>query len=268
MSNLLVFLQSSVRFLYRPFDIVCCRLMLLILGFWTIPVTEVALPRNVRPSTVDEGRLIVLSNLSSPVDVLLMQYLYSPLFMFASFEETDDAVYTADSVWRCLSYILSFPDVRSGRKEVDIEHTVANDDPRPIVLFCEGTVSNNRGLLRFRVPSIEVISARIGRLHLSVCKYGFAQGFRPALTTERPWSFLWHVCCRLQNHVECFLTTGYPMCMQYDLSSVTSWVKAVRDHMARNMLRGHALELDANDRKEFLSFYAQTHDMKKSYVRK
>ncbi|EKX52823.1 hypothetical protein GUITHDRAFT_133253 [Guillardia theta CCMP2712] len=166
-----IFELLPIAFLRRPMirivDVVCCRLLLLLLGFWWIPagypkkktvtVSRAGAKQTGWPplKSASSGS-ILLSTLCSYVDVLYLCFRFSPVFVFP----VQDKGKSVGKVLRtgplgAIRLIVGFPSIADRRGLESISHVVANSKSSlsgPVVLFPEGVSSNGQGILPFLAP--------------------------------------------------------------------------------------------------------------------
>lgn len=165
------------------------RVLLFVCGFYRIPLSYDG--RKVR---TPKGGDIVVVNHSSPMDILILCYLYPK----SVFTQTDtEMLYHSHSAVSAFSASFALTRVRKGVPMSDLQRTSKN---RVIVVFPEGTTSNNRGLLA-------LCPLMIDKAFVMSIKYNNP----PYLTTPIPgqtWNFVWGLAsvvthgCRLKGSSE------------------------------------------------------------------
>lgn len=145
-------------------------------GFYRIPVSydnrKVGTPR---------GGDIVVVNQSSPIDILLLTYLYPS----ALFTKCDNEMLfqTESAVSAFFSRFFSLGRVRQGVTINDLASKQSAYRDRVILVFPECTTSNNRGLLAF-------CPLMVDEAYVMSIKYNNP----PHLSTPVPgkyWNFIW-----------------------------------------------------------------------------
>ncbi|KAI5481528.1 hypothetical protein MNV49_004285 [Pseudohyphozyma bogoriensis] len=145
--------------LSRAFTSVASRLVLVLLGFFWIPVESASLKRTARSSAVAASSPskgdIIIANSSSFVDVLYLAFRYNPTFLLpvsstgsktSSASSAKITSYRRVSLFSAILASGTLPE-RSERGESLEEASKAARGP--VVLFPECTTSNNRALLKF-----------------------------------------------------------------------------------------------------------------------
>lgn len=125
----------------RAFEILrstAARILLFIMGFYRIPVSY----DNRKVTKTKNGDLVV-SNSSSPIDILLLTYLY-PSALFTRCD--NEMLFETQSAGSAFFSRLFFSRVRKGISLNDLRGRYPD---RIIILFPECTTSNNRGILAF-----------------------------------------------------------------------------------------------------------------------
>ena len=181
--TLLQFALASVsRTAYHYVLAYTARLALLFLGFIKLPMTYDGRVR-ARPRKGD----VVIVNRSSPVDILILAWLYPG----AIFTRTGpEMLFQSQSLFGAM--ISSFR-LQHTRKGYQLTDYVRGHSDRVIIIFPEATTSNNRGILAFCPIMVE-------RAYVLSIKYNNP----PYLATPIPgrfWHFMWallslpiHVC--------------------------------------------------------------------------
>eukprot|EP00802_Teleaulax_amphioxeia_P014415 Tamp_14480.p1 GENE.Tamp_14480~~Tamp_14480.p1 ORF type:complete len:387 (-),score=58.66 Tamp_14480:464-1600(-) len=157
------------RPLVRLVDGTCCRLLLLTLGFFWIPagylkkravtVSKAGKANQAKwpPLSAAVSGTIIVSALTSYLDVLYLAFRFSPVFAFPVHDPkgsraTDKVV--AMGTLGAMSHMASCASLHDCAG-VDIGDLVAQsqvDRRGPVVIFAEGVTSNGKGILPFLPP--------------------------------------------------------------------------------------------------------------------
>eukprot|EP00762_Andalucia_godoyi_P007166 ANDGO_08016.mRNA.1 hypothetical protein SPRG_07719 len=201
----------------------------------------------------NSSKSVYICNWSSVFDVLILQSLYSPTFVVPCAKGV-----RVLSMWQCLSHLACFESMQVASMD-GIEFRAASA-ASPIVILAEGTTSNNLGILKFQDAIVDKILLGTSSASLLVVKYRAAT-WRPVHTVQSGFlKTVIHTLFTVQHRVALYITPS--VC-----PAAPMFLKLAREHMARNMLDGHALVLDMNDRREFLKFFRSTSSTSKAYVR-
>ncbi|KAJ3106410.1 hypothetical protein HDU97_006395 [Phlyctochytrium planicorne] len=152
--------------------------LLLIVPFFT----PVSLKKGVRAKqekqragkgSVQSGDLIV-SNYSSYIDVLVLEMLYSPTYLYVHPTGQVQPISFLQAIYNASSYpptsISSKPN-KTPLISLKEALQISKANGRPCSLFPEGTTSNNRGLLKF-TPVLDSLEDQDGQIHMVGFRYG------------------------------------------------------------------------------------------------
>ena len=155
--------RSLKRVMLRPVDMLLLRLVLLLLGFWRLPIGRGELKRTLRRPGAAGGERdrtgsashgdVLVCNHSSYLDVLILQCLFSPDYVLVHADEPRAALAAFPA-----ALVAAASPTPAGARPL-AAFPLALDEALdaaagPAVLFVEGTSTNGAGLLR-APPSIE-----------------------------------------------------------------------------------------------------------------
>lgn len=176
----------------KSFEILRCwaaRAVLFACGFYRLPISY-----DTRKASQPKSGDIIVTNQSSPIDILILTYLY-PSCVFTSCD--NEMLFQTHSAVSAFLARFQLQRVRKGCSLHDFTSEVSNLRDRVILVFPEGTTSNNRGLLSFCPIMLE-------EAFVTSIKYD-----SPAyLSTPIPhayWNFLWSLAsvpshgCRVKS---------------------------------------------------------------------
>ncbi|KAI8853195.1 hypothetical protein BC829DRAFT_373460 [Chytridium lagenaria] len=134
------------------------RLSLWLLGFWWIKYTNVSLKKGVRAKQEKqrsgkgkiEGGDVIISNYSSYIDVIVLEMLFSPNFLYVHPTGKVQIISFTQALIQASSYPphdKSPPPSPTPLITLKEAILLSKQQNKPLSLFPEGTTSNNRGLL-------------------------------------------------------------------------------------------------------------------------
>jgi hypothetical protein len=195
------------------------RGLLFMLGFWQIPVAYEARGRR-KPL---RGGDLLISNWSSPVDILLIVYLV-PRAMFVQCSNEREMLFKSRSAFEMCWEALRAPLPDPSKKGDSLAELRREYKDRVLVVFPEGTTTNNRGLLAFG-PIIA------DDAHVLSIRYG-----TPAcLSTPIPniAAFFW-ACCSILKHEVRLKGSGTPVLQGDWEETLARLARIPRTKLAKN----------------------------------
>jgi hypothetical protein len=159
------------RPLVRLIDGFCCRLLLLILGFFwisagylkkravTVSKAGKANQSKWPPLSAAVSGTIIVSTLTSYLDILYLAFRFSPVFAFPVHDPkgaNPTGKLVAMGTLRALSHVSSCASLHDckGEEVSDLVERCKSRQLGPIVIFAEGVSSNGRGILPFLPPVV------------------------------------------------------------------------------------------------------------------
>jgi hypothetical protein len=152
------------RPLVRIIDGVCCRLLLLVLGFYWIPagylkkravtVSKAGRANHAKwpPLSAAVSGTIIVSTLTSYLDILYLAFRFSPVFAFPVHDPKGAGAtgrVVAMGTFGAINHIATCSSLHD-RQDVEISELVAKSEAGkqgPVVIFAEGVSSNGRSVL-------------------------------------------------------------------------------------------------------------------------
>ncbi|KAF9391827.1 hypothetical protein CPB97_005235 [Podila verticillata] len=199
------------RIYHRFITAVLLRLVLVLLGFFWIKTEVVTLKRGraasnkAQPGSRTVSGQIIVSNWSSYIDVLYLAFRYDPVFTQV-YPET--LTVRQISLWQALRLSGSYPELapEAGVETLPLlEFTKAmhKKGAGPVVVFPEGTTTNNRAILKF-VPifkdwQVPETSIDISILTLKYDYRKFAPTFTVGLDNSYRFGHLFRTCAQFVN---------------------------------------------------------------------
>jgi 1-acyl-sn-glycerol-3-phosphate acyltransferase len=144
------------RAILRILHIVVCRILLTLLGFWSIESrfqTQKKTQRSTPGASIGNGHLIISNNVSY-LDLIFLLYQYSPVFVYPPNSWKDqvprEGLVQKKTFFEALSDVIYQPkrpanQCHSSLQSIRDEAKIRNQGP--IVLFPEGTTTNGQVLL-------------------------------------------------------------------------------------------------------------------------
>ncbi|KAG0338812.1 hypothetical protein BG004_007060 [Podila humilis] len=196
---------------HRFITAVLLRLVLILLGFFWIRTEVVTLKRGraaanktLTGNRVTSGQMIV-SNWSSYIDILYLAFRYDPVFTQV-YPET--LTVRQISLWQALLLSGSYPEAapKASVETMPLKEFVKAMHKKgagPVVVFPEGTTTNNRAILKF-VPifkdwSVPETSIDIRVLTLKYDYRKFAPTFTVGLSNSYRLGHLFRTCAQFVN---------------------------------------------------------------------
>jgi len=157
------------RPLVRLVDGTCCRILLFVMGFYWIPagylkkravsVGKVAKANQAKwpPLSTAVSGAVIVSTLTSYVDILYLAFRFSPVFAFPVHDPKGASAtgkVVAMGTFGAIGQVASCATLHELRG-VDISELVAKCESQglgPVIIFAEGVSSNGRGILPFLRP--------------------------------------------------------------------------------------------------------------------
>ncbi|ORZ22801.1 hypothetical protein BCR41DRAFT_15223 [Lobosporangium transversale] len=209
---------SPLGFLYRLYSrlimAIFARFILGLLGFFWIKHEVVTIRRGRSSSTsknqisakksTSSGNLIVC-NWSSYIDVLYLAFRYNPVFTQIYLQTLTVREVT---FWEALRLSGSYPELSPPEGVetwplLDFVKAMHSKGAGPVVVFPEGTTTNNRAILKF-VPifkscSVPETSIDITVMALKYDYYKFAPTFTVGLNNSYRFGHLFRTCAQFYN---------------------------------------------------------------------
>ncbi|KAI7818294.1 hypothetical protein BC939DRAFT_463527 [Gamsiella multidivaricata] len=199
---------------HRLISTIFVRMILVLLGFFWIKHEVVTLKRGRSAGTNKAQSLnrkatasgdLIICNWSSYIDILYLVFRYDPVFT-----QIYPATLTVRQIsfWEALRLSGSYPE--SSPPEgvetlpiLDFVKAMHKKGAGPVVVFPEGTTTNNRAILKF-VPiftkcSVPETSINIGVLALKYDYHKFAPTFTVGLDNSYRLGHLFRMCAQLYN---------------------------------------------------------------------
>ncbi|KAG0045992.1 hypothetical protein BGZ83_008808 [Gryganskiella cystojenkinii] len=207
---------GPVRKLYHRFvSAFFLRIILGLLGFFWIKTEVVTLKRGRAgssrqhtPARKNNTGELIISNWSSYIDVLYLAFRYDPVFTQIY---SDTLTVRPISLMEALKLSGSYPELSppAGVETLPLLEFVKAQHKRnpgqPVVVFPEGTTTNNRAILKF-VPifkdcAVPETSIDIKILALKYDYHKFAPTFTVGLTNAYYWGHLFRTCAQFYNRM-------------------------------------------------------------------
>ena len=173
--------QTAKRTYSYYLHFVIGRLMLFILGFYSIPHSG-----NDQLNSVS-GKILI-SNHSSWIDILYFWTFYSPIFVSGS-----DGRFCRESAMENLSRIFN---VNLAKGDISLDKIIKEAESMqcPIVIFPEGSTTNGRALLKFNVftDPLPQNTTLFGLLYSKA-------DFSPSYSVGSGFKHFYNLSCQLEN---------------------------------------------------------------------
>ncbi|KAJ1958356.1 Vacuolar protein sorting protein vps66, partial [Linderina pennispora] len=183
---------------------VWARLALFALGFMRIEMRTVSLQRgrrNTQEAHVSSGDIIVVNH-ASYVDILILAYLYDPVFV-----ELDNATCYARriSLYQALRAPAQMTPALLPANEAEPLKAITEQarvrQTGPVVVFAENATSNGRALLQLLPVFGEMANLdEKAKIHVLALKYPFS-AFSPAYSVGSQLMHVFQLCCQMYNSV-------------------------------------------------------------------
>lgn len=265
LSTLLLLLKpiSPIHRLVHGFvTFILARLALFALGFIWIQANDLSLKKG-RMGSIDSVPApaagdIIVSNWSSYVDVLYFVFRYDPV-LTQSFSTTNTL--RVVSLWQALMIsgaepVLSPP---SGVKTYTMDQLVQKyGSAGPILVFPEGTTSNNRCILRFNSLFQHAIESSKGttQVHVVTLKYEYSV-FAPTTSTPPTFVHLAQLAGQYLNNLIVYrYTIPYRVEFTTEVDNDDKFGATIADQMGKLSRLRKAAGLGVAEKRTFLAYYA------------
>eukprot|EP01112_Ceratiomyxa_fruticulosa_P012551 TRINITY_DN3480_c0_g1_i1.p1 TRINITY_DN3480_c0_g1~~TRINITY_DN3480_c0_g1_i1.p1 ORF type:complete len:352 (-),score=66.81 TRINITY_DN3480_c0_g1_i1:290-1345(-) len=261
------------RLLKRLVEGTCARLILLLMGFWSISTKQTYLSKQQKQAGGENLQVksgdIIIANHTSYVDILYLSFRFSPVFTATPNSWPDlppKGVVEPLSLHQALYDSIS--EQPHSEKAISVSKIIKdaqNNDSGPVVIFPEGATSNGLTLLD-PIPvfdSQDLVSGfDTSRVHVIGFKYE-NENFSPTFTVGNFFIHLFRLCSQFSNQLQVrYLASANIPPLPLDGSSPTKkksedlgeWGDVLVRNLA-SILQIRRAKLNAMDKRDFLNYW-------------